>query len=507
MNKEQQLQRVQEILKESGKQNFVPVRSRPPASVDNQSLIDEIESISRGETTATEPNKRSLGEKILGFTGGEEIAQGLGQAGAQGKTGKQIEDVQQRQMNTQTELLSLIKEKKTRGEDTTRLEGALEDVNAEIRRLGGSAESLLNPEELTEKQVVGDALQLATTAAGGKVAGKVAGKVTSGTGVLRGALQGAKTGALTGTALGALEGTAQGLQRDETLGQIAGSTVEGALVGGIGGALLGGLTGGVSGLAKGIKADKAQAHLKAITPEPKDLTPTEYENLLNRGKITPKTATEPARYIISPEEVATAEKYKSILGKDPAKNSINIMNEISKKDKEVGEFLRSKNGIFNTGELKNSLQASLDDITDVTIDEQRLARLKESTINNFISGLKKNDMESLWTARKEFDRRIEKAFTGSPTLQNEMKVAFRNAVQDFISQRTDDVTYKAYMNDMSSLFRIRDIVNTKATKEKGLNAIMAWARRNENTLKVVGGLGAIGTALGIGTNVVNALGE
>ena len=251
----------------------------------------------------------------------------------------------------------------------------------------------------------------------------------------------------------------------------------------------------VQNLVKG----KSDDVLKAITPNADELNPTEFEKLLKMKKIAPKTLTKPAQYIPSEAEKASATKYKELLkDKDPVRNSVSVINEIAKKDDEVGKFLKTRNAIFSDGELRNSIVKRLDDVSDITIDPARLSTAKTELANNFIRALKKigkNDIETLWRARKAYDRQIEKAFTGSPTLQNTVKKEFRNAVQDFISEKTGDVTYKGYMKDMSELFDIWDVLNTKATKEKNYSKLRLWIKKNPTKAKLIGATAAGGIGL------------
>lgn len=441
--------------------------------------------------TVEEKPKRTLGEKILDFTGGKEIAQGLGQAIAQPKVAKQLEETQANQIKIQSDLLERIKQNKTQGLDTSRLENALAMITEDIQANGQGAEQLLNPNQLTTKQVLGDALQLATTAGGAKVAGAVAGKATSATGIVKGAIQGAKTGAVSGTALGGLTGISQGLQEDLSTEEILKKAGTGAITGAVAGGVLGGLTGGVSGAIRGRQASKLATQeknvLDAITPNTKNLSSKEYTKLLNNKRITPKTATKGSQYVLTETEKQTALKYPNLLTKkDPVKNYTAIVDEISKQDKDVGNFLRQNNGIFNSGELKNSIKKSLADITDISLDEKVVNKNKQKLIDNFIKGLDKNDMESLWKARKEFDQQIEKSFTGSPTLQNKIKREFRNSIQDFIAERTPDEVYKTSMKEMSNLFKLKDLVNRKALSEKGQSAIKLWIKENPIKSKIIG---------------------
>lgn len=274
-------------------------------------------------------------------------------------------------------------------------------IGEDITATGGTREKLLNQNDLTDKQVVGDALQLATTASAGKVFGTANKIPIKGVGIGMGAVKGATTGAVGGVVTGGLTGTSQALQQDKDTKGIIKEAGKGALIGGAGGAVLGAVVGGVSGGIKASKISKQDAYLKAVTPDTKDLTPTEYEELLNKGKISPKTSTKPAQYILSEGEKNVAKKYKDIFTNDPVKNTERIIDEISKKDKEVGSFLKKNNGIFNKGELKNNLSQKLEGIDDLLVSDEKLSKAKTSVVDNFIKGIKKNDMESLWKARKE----------------------------------------------------------------------------------------------------------
>lgn len=197
--------------------------------------------------------KRNFAEKVADFTGGKEMAQGLGQALAQKGNQKIIDETQKQQFDLQGKLIDQIKTAKEQGRDTSRLENALKLLTEDVQEFGSGAEKLLNPNELTNKEVIGDALQLATTAGGAKVAGTVAGQATKATSIAQGLVQGAKAGALGGSSVGALSGTAQGLQENGTTKDILKSTGTGALTGGIGGAVLGGLVGAVGGGMTGSK--------------------------------------------------------------------------------------------------------------------------------------------------------------------------------------------------------------------------------------------------------------
>lgn len=262
---------AKEILAKYNLSGFQPEKNKP---ADLTNRFAELDAIASGSPLQQE--KRTLGEKILGFTGGEEIGQGLGQALNQGRATEQIEQVQSSQFDIQKGLLDRINEKQALGEDTSRLEAALQDLGGNIQKTGDTATDILNPEQLTDKQVIGDALQLGTTlgtigglsSAGVKATGRLgqipgltksgagvftqaAGKLTGGgVGLLRGAARGALSGAASGVVAGGLTGAAQSLQKDGDKKDILRESVSGAGIGLVGGALVGGILGGATGAVK-----------------------------------------------------------------------------------------------------------------------------------------------------------------------------------------------------------------------------------------------------------------
>jgi len=304
---------------------------------------DELRERAKLNRKEVRKESRLVGEKILDFTGGKEIAQGLGQAMAQGKTSKSLNQAQSMATDIQGQLLKRIKEKKSLGQDTSVLEGELAKIGINISQIGGQTEQMLNPENLTNKQVVGDALQLGTTVGtigglsgagtsrtllgrnvpglttqGQGIAENLAGKVTGGgTGVLRGAGQGALAGAGQGAVSGGLMGVGQGLQDDLSGGDIAKRGVTGALAGGLTGGVLGGVIGGVSGGLSGRKL--GQEIIK--TQEQSGLRPS----LSNTIKEKTKTNKEFASII----KEAQKQGYNE--------NEINLLASLSNADKKVAK--------------------------------------------------------------------------------------------------------------------------------------------------------------------------
>lgn len=423
-----------------------------------------------------------IGETLGSIFGGSKIGEAIG-------TGVARRDVESGK--TEMELIDYsslspqaIERLKAKGVPVTE-----EEQRAEI------AQGIKGP---SAKEIAGDVAKIGLNFVGAGTATKAVGAVKAAPTIMQAIGAGAKTGAL----LGGASGVASGLQEDESAVDIIKQGVIGAGAGGVIGGAIGGLTNAIPKVASNISKARTEKQqnkiLENITPKADELSIKKYEKLLSQGKITEKTATSPAQYVLSDQEREIALRNANLIKKDPVKTIKNIIGELERKNADVGNYLKNNNGIFNKGELRNYLRSSIDEISDVSVDDKILSKNKNKFVKNFIDSVEKNDLETLWKTRKDFDRQIEKAF-GSSSLSNKMKVELRNAVQDFISEKTDDVTYKAAMKEMSGLFRLKDTVATKAGKERARSAIQQWIKENPgkaNIIKLIGGY-AVADKLGV----------
>jgi hypothetical protein len=94
----------------------------------------------------------------------------LGQAIANKTISEGAETSDQLSLDVRKNLIDKIKEKEAKGEEAQNLRNLLQENESSFAISAANRENLLNQEGITGKQIVGDALQLATTAAGGKVA-------------------------------------------------------------------------------------------------------------------------------------------------------------------------------------------------------------------------------------------------------------------------------------------------------------------------------------------------
>jgi len=289
-----------------------------------------------------------------------------------------------------------------------------------------------------------------------------------------------------GAVLGGAGGFTQGLNDEKRGLDLAESVGTGVA--------LGGAIGSLPFVKRVLTGEKLPAKelknaIENITPDISDTTGKVYKELLRQGRITPRTTTKPATVKLSERELAAVARHPDVISTDPVKSAINILDKIGKLDIEVGDFLTQNNTAFKADDLATSIRTAMGKIDDVAVPEERIAKKSEQMITNFMNSFEGRDMESLWQARKGFDQEIANAFSGSPTLTKDMKLAFRNSVQDFIAERTPNSQYKDIMKDMSSLFNVYDIAEMSASRQKNFSAIGQWfnAHPKLKWLGIVGG--------------------
>lgn len=191
-----------------------------------------------------EPEKKNFWEKARDFTvgviGGGKVAEGAGMALAAPQVQGQLSEAQQLNSNIELDLVKRIREKEQLGEDTSRLQTALQSIRATNLSLQDAQADFVGALP-TDKQVIGSAVRLGTT-----LATPFATKAFTGGKVASGTLAGAKQAAGIGAVEGAIQGAGIGAEQNLSTAGIIGSAVTGGVTGGA----LGGVVGGVTGRMK-----------------------------------------------------------------------------------------------------------------------------------------------------------------------------------------------------------------------------------------------------------------
>lgn len=481
------------------------------------------------------PTQRTTTEKIADFTGGKELSQGLGQVLAQKGTQKLIDETQKQQFDLQGKLVEQIKTAKEQGRDTTRLENALNLLNEDVQEFGAGAEKLLNPNELTNKEVIGDALQLATTAGGAKVAGAVAGKATQAATAGQGFIQGAKAGLAGGAVTGALTGTSQGLQENKDAEGIAKDALTGAAIGGVGGAVLGGAVGAIGGGLTGSKLrQEALTKQRELGIKPAQ----DVEALKTRANIQgfeePDvdfiTSMKPADRAVAQKQIELAEK--ALKDKRSLQRPIDLVGEkfvakaknIEKLNKEIGK---------NVDEVAKTLKGKPVDVTSMRqnviskLEDANVSILDDGTLD-FSQSVFKNtpkiqkeiqkvistipdggDAYQVHIFKKTLDEMVEYGVSGEGLKGNSKNIlkALRAYADDALDTTFDDYNKvnTDFRNTKEVLERAKELFGKKNgfSKERGgglLRAIFSNRESRGRLLALLDEVDTVGAKYGVGTN-------
>src|SRR3990167_5112331 len=194
----------------------------------------------------------SLIKSETGF--GQSIAGAIG--GAMGN--KNVDTANQLNQQVQSNLLKAIQDKRAKGEDTTKLIGALKTLDSQVNFYDILNSSTGGSLDKSATQVFGEGLGVATDILGaGALPGGV-GQIAKAKTFGQGVIQGAKAGAIGGGIFGTAQGATRAAQENKTGGEIVGAGIGGGLIGGATGGVLGGVLGGVSGKLASSKALKQQ---------------------------------------------------------------------------------------------------------------------------------------------------------------------------------------------------------------------------------------------------------
>lgn len=313
-----------------------------------------------------EPDKKGLFGSIrdfaVGVVGGGKLAEGAGLALAAPKIQAEQAAIFDESVRLQTELVKLIKEKKSAGLDTASLQDALTRLEGDMQ-IGADTSKDFTDALPTNKQVIGSAVRLAGTATAGTIGGAVSKAVGAARpGLVSGALQGAKVGAITGAAEGAIHGGGIAAEQDLSAAGIAAGATGGAVLGGATGGVLGGTIGAVSGKLKANEAIRAE-RMQLLQSRP-DSRVAKY-TLSGQGQLkTDPIAQEAIKQGVdegtiatikgaSPADKARAAKALDILeqGKrDPKFKAVNRPSDV------IGESVMERFKVVNTANQKAAAQ-------------------------------------------------------------------------------------------------------------------------------------------------------
>lgn len=471
----------------------------------------QVENAPRSELTPQQKMERDT-SNAASFIGGKQLAQGLGQARANA-TGTQ-EDVikaQEQSIGIQGQLIQQIKADKALGKDTSRLENALAQLNEHIAQSGQEVTTAGNVNNLTNKEVSGSALQLATTAAGGKVTGAISKAVGTGTGVLVGAAKGALTGALSGGALGASYGTAEGLKANKDTSGIASSALTGGVGGAITGGILGAVTGGITGKIAQNKLDKQSFVTDLVSPK---ATEDIKQQAIKEGRVTEAGLLKSAKIMPSTRDKQLAEAVQGVVSdKNTILENVNaIDNKVSEINTGVKDYVKQNKVPFNTNQLKTKLNAGKDELKLIFASDANAEKTYNAVVKEFMKHVESKDTAGLLKARQEVDKipAIKKLLDSQGLGENvkkEVVLTVRGQANKYIAELLPKGN--TFRNDLLQESRMIEAMGNIAEKNTGMigqNKLQTLTKKYPILKAVAGGLaaGAGLKATGLGAALIGS---
>ena len=479
--------------------------------------------------------QETVTEKVAGFTGGKTISQGIGQAIANPEIAKQQEQILNDTVKQQGELLKKKKEIQALGGDTTAIDKGLEYNKQNLEQISSGMEGLLNQKNITEKQVIGDALQLGTTIAGagsyskagltGKKAlttglqkelpsalGKVAEATTFGQGVEQGAIQGAKVG----VGFGASSGVSGALKENKSASEIAQAGLGGAIEGGARGAVLGGVVGGISGGLKGraIKKANQETNFAQDLVSPK-ATEQVKQQALREGRVTEQGLLNASKITPSKRDLELADAVKGVVSSK--KSTIENLDAISKKVKEINTGVKAyvaENKVpFNTNQLKTQLNKGKSELNIIFASDKNAEKTYDAVVKEFLKHVDSKDTAGLLDARQEFDKipAIKKLLDSQGLGENvkkEIVMTARTKANEYIASLLPKGNkYRETLLKESKMIEAIGNIIDKNTGEIGTNKLQIFEKKYPIIAGALGGVGAtlLGLkAIGVGKSIIGS---
>lgn len=387
---------------------------------------EQIVSMSKSGTTPIAPaeKKQGLGKSVSDFIGTTALGKGLaGTAANVLGFDKPIDEALAASSSIQGEVAAKIREKRARGEDTSRLEAALAGQQA------AAADALKTKQEITTggvsaRQVIGGALQTAGTiasfgtlpgvgaaAAGiGKVAPMLSGKIAQAG--IRGALAAAPASAAIGGGRSLVQGESDARAAAEAIAQ--------------------GFTGGVVGGAIG-------AGTAAISALVKKGASAVYNNVLGVSKQMKLAGKSPSEFLKDKKSFGTLGSY--------ARASIEGMKQAGTK---IDEALAASTKKINYASVKDAAFETLKKNYGNAYDETTLRALVDEVPASVFGGADEVGVASANELRKTLDKILGSNFFVSQAtkpLSKEAMSAVAGALRKTIQSETGtQALFKEYSN-------------------------------------------------------------
>lgn len=450
---------------------------------------------------------------VVNVTGGGKLAEGVGMGIVAPKLQKNLSQAEQDSSDTLLSLQKRINEKKSRGENTTRLENTL-------NQLRGSQNTLRNTQEAftqalpSNKEVIGSAARLATTIATPFIASKTAGALGLGSATTfgSGALRGAGAGAITGATTGAIQGAGIAAEQDKSTEQLLYGGLLGAVGGGLIGGALGAVTGGIGGVLKGRQIRKENFVKDFVSKPPSKKVNTE---AIRQGRFEDPSFFKKATIQSSKRDIQLADAVDDVVSSKATlgENIDAIRMKVSNTNTGVKNYIANNKVPFNTRQLESKLATGKSDLDLVFASDDTAEKTYDAVVNAFMKNVQKKDTAGLFEARQTFDQlpAVQKLLQNDRLGENarkEIVLAVRRAANEYVAQQLPKGNqYRGLLLQESYMLEALGNVAEKGSAVIGKNRLQLLAKEYPAINWIIGGIatGIVGAAgIGVGSSIVGS---
>lgn len=478
-------------------------------SLDDIQQQAEISKITEGNVFEQEQPKGKLEKAkdfITGIIGGGKLAEGMGQAIASKKIIGGLSEEQRQTEELQNKILARIKEKKSLGEDTSRLEKTLKDSQLLAISLQDTQKDF-EESLVSSKEVIGSSVRLASTLGAGLLSRSALKAVAfsgKGIGFVQGALRGAGAGAISGGITGGIQGAGLAAEADKSSQEILLSGLLGTAGGIVAGGALGAITGGVGGGIKQRTITKENFHKELVSPK---LSKQDRIGAIFQGRLKDPTLLNKAEVQMTKHDEKIAESIKDVVR--PKATIGENVDSIRLKVRELNDGVKNYIAInkipFNTNQLRTQLETGKDDLRLIFASDKTAERTYNAVSEAFMNHVKSKDTAGLFDARQTFDKipAIKKLLESDKLGENarkEIVLAVRRAANEYIAnQLPKGNPYSATMKIETYMLEALGNLAEKSENIIGKNTLQIITEQYPILKWVIGGIaGGIATTIGIG---------
>lgn len=450
---------------------------------------------------------RDFAAKVVG---GGELARGAGMALAAPTVQRSIDDALSSLTEQQTNLITEIRKRRTRGEDVSRLENALRLNQSELAKISDTASDFAEALP-TNKQVIGSAARLAGTAAGGALAGGASKLTGAGraTGFLSGAVRGAGAGAITGAAEGAIQGTGLAAEADKSTEELLLSGALGAVSGALIGGAVGTLTGGIGGAVRGRKIRNEQFAQELVSPKQ---TAKVRAEAIRQGRLQDPGFFKKAELAASKRDLQLADAVDDVISPKATvgENIDSIRYKINQTNSGVKSYITRNKVPFNMNQVRSRLENGKEDLRLIFASDTTAERTYDAVVDAFMNNVKKGDTLGLFEARQTVDKipAIKKLLDSRALGENvkkEIVLTVRRSANDYIASLLPEGNqYRQLLLNESYMIEALGNIADKASSIVGKNRLQILSEQYP-ALKWIVGAAAAGAAGAAGVGVGGAV--